>query len=345
MIDTLFLANKLQEVLCQNSYGMDFLIFGDVGDLKKSKRVGTKIEKYTQGVLEQVSSEIVPIQNIELKVINTELCLFVDINDMAFFESAGKEQSKNLQVIKEILQETLYSINGTTIEMTDGGKTYNVTIAMSEATNGSKTSLGEIGELLPLYINVSFTIFENGINNNDFKLVLNNEEVYTTRLVITKAKTPDQSTFAKDKQSKVYMLMGGKSIDVTMPVLNTEFSRFVYQDIIGHSNNRPVAVVIKSPLGDTAFVGILGNSTITGDIGKNMGYNFAIVQGAERALTFDTNWEKRTPSQQTYTYVKYDNKKETIIWGDGQYTIAEEMGNYVHEYTDTPKCDIYIYKG
>lgn len=345
MIDTLYLANKLQEVLCQNSYGIDFLVFSDTGDLVKSKRVGTKIEKYVQGVLEQTSSEIVPIQNIELKVINTELCLFVDINDLAFFETKGKEQSKNLQVVKEILNETLYAINGQTIEMAEGGKTYNVTIAMSEATNGDKTSLGEIGEMLPLYISISFTIFENGVNNNDFKLILNNEEVYTTRLVITKAKTPDQSAFAKDKEAKVYMLMGGKSIDVTMPVLNTKFSKFIYEDIIGHSNNRPVAVVLQSPLGDTAFVGILGNSTITGDIGKNMGYNFAVVQGVEYLLSYDSKWEVREPTTKKYTYVKYDNKKETIIWGDGSYTIAEAMGNYEHEFAKTPTKNIYIYKG
>lgn len=346
MIDTLYLANKLQEVLCQNSYGIDFLIFSDVGDLVTKKRKGTEIESYVQGVLEQTSSDLVPIKNIELKVINTELCLFVDINDLAFFETKGKEQSKNLQVVKEILNETLYAINGQTIEMSEGGKTYNVTIAMSEATNGAKTSLGDINELLPLYISISFTIFENGVNNNDIKIFINGEEIYFTRLVMSQVKTADQSTFANNKQSKVYMLMGGKSIDLTMPVLNTEFSKTLWEDICGGELNKPISFVMQSPLGNCVFIGVLGNATVTGDIGQNLGYNFSVVEGVEDLLEYYyQEWEQRKYTGQSYTLYIDSNKRRVIHWGDNDFTITNAMGEYKHNYKTSGNYNIKIYKG
>lgn len=348
MIDTLFLANKIQEVLCQNNYGIDFLVFNDVGDLVKSKRTGLKIEKYIQGILENVSSSVVPIKNISFKVLNTQLCLFVDINELGTFTTEGnREQSKNVEVVKEILQETLYQLNGKTIIMSDGEKEFNVTIAMSDATTGDKTSLGEINELLPLYIDISFTIFENGVNTNEIKLLLNGEEIYFTGLTVNKVKTPDQSVFADDKQSKIYMLMGGKSIDLTIPVVNTKMGKVIYEDIMGNTLNKAISVILQSPFGDYGFIGVLGNTTLTGENGKNLGYNVSIVEGKQSILKYDDDWEIKIHTIGTAKYVKSNKGVSIIHWGDDTYTIAKNIGTYTHEYNDDTLTlhTIRIYKG
>ena len=346
MIDTLFLANKIQEVLNQNKLGVDFLIFDTTGDFVNKKRVGAITQKYVQGVLEKVTADTVPIKNISFRVINTQLILFVDYFEQGFFETEnGRQQSKNVETIQQILYDNLYQLSGQTITMEEGGKNYNVTIAMSEAVAGEKTSLGDIADLVPLYVDISFTIFENGINNNDVRIYLNNEEIFFTRLVIMKKKTADQSTFANDKKSKVYILQGGKSIDVSTPVLNSKFHEFIYEDLMGDELNKPVSVVIESPLGDYAFIGVLGDITQTGDVGKNLNYNFAVVQGVEKILNYDSGWETKTATGTNFTYSKTDNKLATIHWGDGSYLTVSDIGTYTHTYSENKLHYVRIYRG
>lgn len=347
MIDTLFLANKIQEVLCQNQYGIDFLVFNDAGDLKTTKRIGAQTKKYVQCVLEKVSADTVPIKNIAFRVINTELTVFVDYLEMGYFETeGGRGQSKMLDVVQNILADNLYGLSGQTITLEDDGKTYNVTISMDEAITGEKTSLGELADMIPLTVSITFTIFENGINNNDIKIFINGEEIYFTRIVMSSVKTADQSTFANDKQSKVYMLMGGKSIDLTMPVLNTKFSKRLWEEYCGGEINKPVSFAMQTPLGNYTFVGLLGNTTITGDIGQNLGYNFSVVEGVEDVLDFNyQEWEKKSYEGKSFTITIDTDKQRVIQWGDGDFTITNAMGNYRHDYQKSGKYSIKIYKG
>jgi hypothetical protein len=340
MIDTLYLANYIQYVLNQNSFGLDFLIFADEGDLVATRKIGNQRKSFVQGLVEITSSTIVPVKNLTFHTINAQLMILADLTDAGFIEETNKKrkQSRNLLNVKECLAEMIGKLNGLTTTFDDGDKTYNVTIGMSRATDGQKDSLGHITEFLPLYMNISFNLFENGVNTNNIKLIVNHENLHFTRIVLSKIKTADQNNFAKDKGSKTLALIGGKGIDLILPVLQTDFGKIVMEDFIDdNSLNRAIDVRLETPLGNSQFIGILGNTQISGDIGLNLGYNVSIVQGVEKLLKYDENWQKILVPIGTKTKTIDMNKEGTIYWGDGTSDYVTEIKSVTHTYTDTTK--------
>jgi hypothetical protein len=334
MIDTLYIANYLQNVLNQNSLGLDFLVFADEGDLVSTRKVGAKEINYTQGLVEVTSSTIVPVKNITFHTINAQLMILADTTDAGFVYETDKKrkQSRNVIDIKQCLYEMIDKLNGQTTNMEIDNKTYNVTISMSRPTDGQKDTLGHIVDMLPLYMNISFNVFENGVNTNNVKLILNHEDIHFTRMVLSKVKTADQNNFAKDKASKTLALVGGKSIDLVMPTLDTAFSRVVMEDFLKDNMlNRAIDVRIETPLGNTQFIGILGTTQISGDIGANLGYNISIVQGVEKALEYrDGYWAKNYWRQEqlekmNYTISSYIDAGESVYWGDGTFDYHPEF--------------------
>lgn len=349
MIDTLYIANYIQNVLNQNSFGLDFLIFADEGDLVATKKIGNQRKSFVQGLIENTSSTIVPVKNLSFRTLNMQLMILADISDAGFVEETNKKrkQSRNFLNIKESLEEMIAKLNGLTTIFDDGEKTYNVTIGMSMATNGQKESLGHINEFIPLYMNISFNLFENGINTNNIKLIVNHENLHFTRIVLSKIKTADQNNFANDKTAKTFALVGGKSIDFVLPVLETEFSKVIMEDFIDENSlNRAIDVRLETPLGNTQFIGILGNTQTSGDVGLNLGYNISIVQGVEKMLKYDTNWQKINVPEGTLTKTISMNKEGTIYWGDGTYDYVTDISRITHTYTNLSKpYTIYKFGG
>lgn len=349
MIDTLYLANYLQNVLNQNQLGLDFLIFADEGDLVKTQKIGNVRQSYVHGLLEATSSNIIPIKNIEFHTINTQLMILADITDAGWVEETDKQrkQSRNLIDIKECLGELIKKLNGLTIPLEDAEKTYTATFSVSRPTDGQKDSLGHITEFIPLYMNISVNLFENGFNTNEIKLILNHENVHFTELVLSKIKTADQNAFSQDRATKTFALVGGKGIDFVIPALNTDFSRFVMEDFLNDDTlNRAVDVRLETPLGTTQFIGVLGNTQISGNVGANVGYNLSIVQGVQWVLKYDDNWEIIEVEKGTAQYTIDMKEKGTIYWGDGTVSYITEMQKVTHEYTDTSKgYTIYKFRG
>lgn len=348
MIDTLYLANYIQNHLNQNSFGLDFLVFAEEGDLVSTyKRNGKKIT-YVQGLLEILSSTIMPVKNISFHTINMQLMILADLTDAGYVQETDKnrKQSRNLLMIQDSLAELINKLNGQTTTISHNNKTYTATIGMSRPTVGQKDSLGDITEFMPLYMNISINLFENGVNTNDIKLMLNHEDIHFIRIVLSKIKTADQNNFANDKASKTFALIGGKGIDITMPMLDSEFCKIAMEDILDDNTlNRAVDVRLETPLGTSQFIGVLGNTQVTGDIGANLGGNISIVQGVEKMLKYDDNWEIiEVPAEtQTKTIGFTTAKGGTVYWGDGTSDYVDGIKDVTHTYTDTTKA-YKIYK-
>lgn len=348
MIDTLHLANYLQNILNQNSRGLDFLVFADEGDLVATQKLKGVKKTYVHSLLEITSSTIIPIKNLTFHTINAQLMILADITDAGFVEETDKKrkQSRNLILIKECVAELIKVLNGNTVPLNDEDKTYNAVFSVSRPTDGQKDSLGDITEFLPLYVNIGVNVFENGINTNQVSLKLNHENIHFTRMVLSKTKTADQNNFAKDKASKTFALIGGKGIDIITPVLDSAFSKFVMEDVLNDDTlNRAVDVRLETPIGTTQFIGILGNTQISGDVGANLGYNISLVQGVERVLKYDENWQKINVPATTTKYTINMLNEGTIYWGDGTSDYVTEASRVEHVYTDGKAHTIYKYGG
>lgn len=347
MIDTLFLANQIESNLNTNDLGIQFLIFADEGDMQKTIKKGAYIEKYTHGLIETLSSTIVPIKNMNYLTITAQVMILVDLADTGYVTEGEKHrtQSNNLINIKQCVNELIQNLNGRVVNVEDENKTYTLTMGFNRPISGQKMSLGEISEGLPLYFTVTFNFFENGVNANDCKIIINNENIYFTRAVISKIKTSDQNEFAEISGGRTCALIGGKSIDLVIPCVNTDISRLIMQDILEDDFlNKAIAIRIETPLYSKNFIGILGNETVSMEAGTNLGYNISLVQGVEHLLSYDSNWkiEEVTGSEISKTL----NGAGFVFWGDNKSDYVEGNKTITHIYADNKESHtIYIYRG
>ena len=347
MIDSLFLANKIEEYLNMNDLGIEFLIYADEGDMVKTIKTGTQIKKYTHGLVETLSSSIVPIKNMNYLTISAQLMILVDLADTGYVQEGNKQrvQSNNLINVKQCIDGLIHSLNGQVTNVQDENKTYTLTMGFNKPIAGQKMSLGEISEGLPLYLNITFNFFENGVNANDCKIIMNNEDIYFTRAVVSKIKMADQNEFAESDGGRTCALVGGKSIDLVIPCVNTEISKLIMQDILEDGVlNKAIAVRIETPLYSKNFIGILGNGTVSMEAGSNLGYNISLVQGVEHLLNYDSNWKIEQVSEREVS--KTLNGAGFVFWGDNSSDYV--TGNKVvsHTYLDNKDIHtIYVYGG
>lgn len=334
MIDILYLANFIEDELNKNTLGKEFRIFATEGDLVQSARVDGKLRVYEQGIVRVVSSNIVPIKNINFETINAQLMILAEMQrgSVSLEGSNERPQSTNVLDVKQCIGEVIGRVNGQTVNIDLEGKTYALTVGMSLPTEGEKTGLGQIADAVPLYINLSFVFFENGINSNDCEIYINGENMYFTTATVTRIKTADTSTFANSKVNKGVALVGGKSVDLVVPVLSSEVSQVIMEDILDDTKiNRAVNVRVKTPLSEMQFIGLLGNTTLNLESGLNAGYNVSVIQGIEDALVYDDNWTIR--EQTNYTETVNLTSAGTVYWGDGVVENFDEAQSVSHTYT------------
>lgn len=345
MINSKYLASYLNDLL--NSYGEEyskyFKIFADEGELKKAvKEYGKQPKKFTNGIVEIMSSSLTPIRGIRLNTYSVQLTLYIDLAMDGFNED---KESLNLMTIRDnIISKIIEENNGTTTMPTIDNVAYSQSVIINYPTNGTKTELGYINDCLPIYWTFNFAMFEDGINANKCELVVNDIDIPFTRLVCTRKRTAEQDNFAGDSSSKVIMQMNGLSVDLVMPaLLNNEFSNLVMADVLD-GGNMPLSVKIKTPNYTKRFIGVLGDTQASLDIATNVGYNLSIVEGKPEILDYDSKWQIKEHKAGVTVVIDLE-KKSTVYWGDGT---AEELeaGTHSHTYTDNKtKHKIYIYGG
>lgn len=330
MIDTIYIANFIERELNKNSLNKPFRVWADEGEL-----IQDKTQNLTQGIIRVTGNTLVPIKNINFETVNAQLMILVDLDITGATEEGDydREQSRNLLDVKQCLADVIERLNGQTQTEEINGKNYAITVGMSLPTPGDKTLFGHMVDTMPLYINISFVFFENGINANDCDIYINGENMYFTRAVISKVKTADNNTFANSKISKGIALVGGKSIDMVIPVLQTDTSEVIMEDILDDTQlNRAISVRVNTPLKSIDFIGILGNTALNMDAGLNAGYNVSVIQGNENALKYDSNWIITTETAATIT--KNLTAPGTVYWGDGSANYLETADTIEHTYTD-----------
>ena len=335
MIDTKYWATYFTTLL--NNYGSNlgkcFKIFADEGELKKAivptkNNISQNKIDYTSGIVEIISSTLLPIRDIRLNTYNLQLKLFVDLELNGFNKD---KESYNLIDIRDLLSNMIELENGKTTIETIGNTSYSQSITFNYPTNGTKTELGFINDCLPIYLTVNVAMFENGINANNCKLEVNGIDLPFTRLVLTRQKTAEQNTFSGNKSGKTIIQLNGLSVDLVMPALsNNDFSALIMKDIL-NGTNQALSVKISTPLETKMFIGVLGNTQASLDIATNVGYNLSIVEGKENVLDYDNNWTNYyiTETSTSITLVK----KGIIYWGDDTAE-EKEAGTYMHTYND-----------
>lgn len=348
MIDTLYMANFLQNKINENTKGLKFLIFADEGDLKQSTKKRNVVEEYTHGILQIVSDNIVPFENLQFQTINTQLMLFVDLASEGFENITDNDGIKRLQSIrlikvKECVNDLLEELNGKSTYINIEDRRFNLTITMGNPTDGTKTSLGEINDGFPLYLSIQFTVFENGVNSNYCKVLINGESIGYVQVVKSYLTQSDQGQFA-NIGSKGYPLIGTFSYDFTTPLLEVGVTQKIIDHIMGEvRTDNAYCVSFEYPNKEFNKICFLAKAQETDVAGLNVGLNISFVDGFEDVLNYGDEWETQTTSASSISLI-IARIGDIVFWGDGTSTIIKTLEDRSHIYPNESEKIIKIFR-
>lgn len=350
MIDTLYLANYLENTLNENGLGKKFLIFADEGDLVKSTKYGNQVKNYTHGLLELISSQVTPVKSLRYQEMSMQLMIIADLNwgNTAKFGENNREQRQNLIDVKSCLDGLINALNGQSVAITDtDDKVYTMAFSFSLPTDGQKMSLGEISEGLPLYVNFSVVLFENGVNGSEYDIIIDGENQYFTSAVINRVKVTEQNPYYNGNNSKASILNNGLGIDLVVPQTTSAVSEKIEDEILD-GTDKAYCVILKRGEKNTPFICTSLKSQQSIALATNIGFNLSLAEAVEECLEFEENkWININTivldeEDTTKTFFNATGEEIVIFWGDGKKEITN-ASNISHEYEEVGNYAIYAF--
>ena len=308
MIEFKELVSKIQGDLNALITNKEFAIFTDVGEYKKAYREegSNRIDRFINGVAEMVSQTILPIKNLQVVTESVRISFLVDM-DIADKDSDGNYVE--VINIREILEKYISQANGKPYYLTNGA-TFEITPTFNGVTVGVATQMSPIGNVLPIYLDFSCVIVESGINTNNVQILVNGENMFYTDYSITRTRTAETNMFAKEKSSKTAIQANSISIQLKMPLLDTNESKNIEEDVWDGGQNEAICLeryrIDES--GDEkfyhAYIMVLGNNSETGTLGQNIGQVVDFVEGKRKLLKY--------------------NSTNTRGWGNKNITVSQQ---------------------
>ena len=349
MIDTLYLANYIETALNENLLGKQFLIFADEGDLVKSTKYGNQVERYTHGLLEIISSQVTPVKSLRYQDMSMQLMIIADLNYGGKLTTGDldREQSRNLVEIKSCLDGLINALNGQSVSITEDDRTYTMAFSFSQPTDGQKMSLGEISEGLPLYLNFSVVLFENGVNGSDYNIVVDGENQYFTSAVISRVKVTEQNPFYNGNNTKASIQNNGLGIDLVIPQTTSAVSEKIEDEILD-GTDKAYCVILERGTKRTPYICTSLKTQQSVSLATNIGFNLSFAEAVEDCLDFEENkWINintivLNEEDTTKTFFNTTGEEIVIFWGDGKKEITN-ASNISHEYEEVGNYAIYAF--
>ena len=348
MIDNLYLANLLEGEFNNNSLGKKFLIFADEGDMVKATKYGNYVLSFTHGLLETITSQITPIKNLRFQNWNMQLMLLCDLNKTGFVEQGdhNRLQSDNLIDTKQCIMEVFERLNGQTISIVDDNKTYSMTFALSLPTVGEKMSLGDISEGMPIYLEITMTLLENGVNSGDYKVVVDGEDMYFTSAVLSRIKVTEQNPNMQGNNTKASVLNNGLGVDLVVPQTTSPVCE-KFEDELLDGTDKAYCVILQRGEKRVPYICTSLKTQQSIALVQNIGINISFGEAVEECLDFEENkWiaiEKQVGDYDlTKLFANKSNEEIVIFWGDGTKTISSAK-EIEHTYPDAGNYVIYAY--
>ena len=348
MIDTLYLANYIETALNENLLGKQFLIFADEGDLVKSTKYGNQVKTYTHGLLEVISSQVTPVKSLRYQEMSMQLMIIADLNygGKLIAGDLDREQSRNLVEIKSCLDGLINALNGQAVSITDDDRTYTMAFSFSQPTDGQKMSLGEISDGLPLYLNFSVVLFENGVNGSDYDIIIDGENQYFTSAVISRVKVTEQNPHYNGNNSKASILNNGLGIDLIIPQTTSTVSGKIENEILD-GTDKAYCVILKRGTKRTPYICTSLKSQQSIALATNIGFNLSLAEAVEECLDFEENkWIqiRETVGENIVNsyFFNASGGEIVIFWGDGTKEITSST-EIIHNYESAGVYDIYAF--
>lgn len=336
----------------------EFKLFADVGEYQKAYKPddSNTVTRYINGILEALAPSRLPIKNLQ---VITQTFRISFVLDMALLEKDTDGEYLEVKQVRDLLEKYIIANNGKPYYLEDAEQvSFEVTPSFSGITVGTASLMSPIGNVLPVYLDFSCVFVEGGTNTNTVDFIVNGENMFYQDYSITRTRTAETNMIANEPSSKTLAQANGISLQLKMPLLNTEQSKAIESDVWSGTQNEAVCVerVRHAPNNTTiynAYIMIYGNNAENGSIGQNIGQVVDFVEGKQNELIYGTKWSTfdftATNEEMTFTgAISITGLKRVIVfWGDGKSeTITPIRGNVnlLHTYTQVGAYKIRIFK-
>lgn len=251
-----YIKSQIQEVV--QHYGYEFHLVAGTGKYKPPKRnvASNSVTEYINGRLAVISGETSTTQtNIEFSTKNT---LFQIIIPLGYDEDDGgitvldtvtgatttEQQFQGNETKLNAIRDSINAVfaRNTTTQLTEGNKTYTVSIIYQPLQDGERAVVQKLGKSYVFNSYINFVIVESGIASRDAVFYLNGY-----------ALPYDVCTIAESNTADAYVLADGKAIAQTIGTQGTLGFTFQLPALV----NNCVKMIISQALNGDVNVGYL----------------------------------------------------------------------------------------
>lgn len=188
------LAGKIEKGLnalsAANDLGIVFKIHSDAGEYKKATVSRTEKKRYTNGLLQVVSSSIVPVQNLTVATQQARLEVAVQLLDK-------NTDTEIIEMHRAVLDGYFKATTLQHIE-DESGNTYSVSSTYSLASTGVVTAESPLGTSVTFTVFIDYAMVQNGLNSSQFTVTLDGVNVEYTSLTIDRTAAMESATYNND---------------------------------------------------------------------------------------------------------------------------------------------------
>lgn len=277
MISLATLCEQIQSKLNGNTEGKKFEIFSDTGDYFKAVRAGNTVTEYINGLAQVVQSSITPTQGLVVATQQVRLEFAFPVEEYNI--PLGTDETVTVKTVEEITEEVrdIYEEafqTAYTEVLTDGGKTFAVTVMTYPMSTGERNQRQIIGDSMTLVAYLDFSLVENGLSSFNCPIKLDGVELPYTSLAIDRTPAAEANAYSNsDGVAKTRVLSTALSVQVLLPAVDNSAP---WTTIKSYLLNLPTQAD-KSPAEQTHTLSIcLGDSDTDGPVYTN--YTVFIAQ-------------------------------------------------------------------
>lgn len=294
-----FIQTGLQGTATEMAAPLYFRLFLDAGERESVRlneyetRSAAELNSQVFGTLYLDTSNRAPIKGLTVLTIRATLEVLCELRRVPTDPSG---EFPELERLRSVLDTFAADFNGQTFAEELDGKTFNITPNFSPAVVGDVMEVvSNFGEVLPLFLSVTFTAVEGGVSSNDVTIYIDGHPVYYESAVFTRSKMVDQYTYSIGAPLTANTVQHGFGVDFIAPLLTGDLGDSLMREILRGSFNAAHAVIIeheetengeRKKVFDT-YLCIFGNSSANLMPGKNVGATVSFVEGNKDLLSFD----------------------------------------------------------
>lgn len=272
MINIEILTAQVERGLNANTYGLNYKIFADAGSFKQGIKTRKGNISYVNGVMQVISSAIVPIQTLCIATLTARLDIVVQLPSAELDEQTIKTNRAAL--------DEYFAKSAVQALEDDSGKVFTVAVSYSLANTGSIEQRDGLGTSLVFSITISYSFIQNGLNSYNCIFTLDGVQLAYTKANITRVPVMESNPYNANGNSQNIATSSTLSFDLEVPATDEKSTTSV--SVLGYILNGSLTDkhILKVTLGgiEKTYTVLFGQVNIALDGVQNAGHAISFVE-------------------------------------------------------------------